>query len=125
MSNFKFQGKITSIGSVRSGQTKAGKDWSSIDFVVTEEKDQYPNSGSFSLFKMGDYKKFAEEFPSNYSVGDTVTIEFDLKADSFTTKNGDTRFMNKLNAFKVDKISATETNTPAYQEENDIDDLPF
>lgn len=112
MNTLEFKGRITNISDVQSGETKNGA-WKSVDFVVSEPDGQYPQSGSFRIF--GEDK--VEKFNKYNSVGDDVIVSFNLKS-----REHEGRFYNSLDAWKVYKENATQTNQTTNDEE---DDLPF
>lgn len=133
-----FRGTITEIKEIKTGTTQAGKDWASVEFEVTESNAQnpeYPQIGLFSYFKIGDYKKYAEEFDKTYKLNDEVNVEFNLKCSTYT-KDGEERKFYKTEAWRVTKIGSENANpippAEAFEpiavgdlNEDDHDDLPF
>lgn len=123
-----FNGKITEISEIRTGESN-GKEWASLEFEVTELKDQYPQIGLFGYFKNGEYVKYAKEFKNNFKVGDEVTVDYNLKCIEYE-KDGKKRKFYKTEAWKVTKLeTAPSTPQPPAQELPDLSgedsDLPF
>jgi len=121
MNELKFTGKITKIYPTQEG-SKNGKDWKRIDFVVEEEKPEYPQTAAFSLFgveKVDKFLKYNKE-------GDTVDVSFNLKADEYNGKH-----YQKLDAWHVyggnkdAANSSTGTNSAVPVDKMDDQTLPF
>ena len=72
-----LKGRIVNILEVESGTSKAGKEWKKQGFVV-DSGDQYNPNVCFSLF--GDDKI---AMLGNYSVGQEVTVSFNLSSREF------------------------------------------
>ena len=98
-----FKGVITEISAVKSGLSKAGTEWKSIEFVVEEQKDSYPQSGVFKLMKSGEHVKHVDNFTTYNKVGDQVDVEFNLKCNKWKDS-----FFQELSVWKVTKLSASQ-----------------
>ena len=128
-----FIGKITEISTIKNGKTKKGDDWASLDFEVTESNPQnadYPQIGLFSFFKMGEYVKYAQDFNQYHKLGDEINVEFNLKCQKYTKKDGsgEGKFY-KNECWKLEKVSEVIEGTPVVDQpkgdDNEPDDLPF
>lgn len=82
MNQFKFLGTITNILPTQSGTSQGGKDWQKLQFVVKEEKADYPQS---MVFTMMDPKKI-ENFQKYEKVGNAVEVSFNLSAREYNGK---------------------------------------
>ena len=82
MNEFKFLGTITHILPTESGVSKSNKDWKKLQFVVKEEKENYPQS---MVFTMMDAKKI-ENFEKYNKVGHAVEVSFNLSAREYNGK---------------------------------------
>lgn len=105
-----FRGKITEISKISTGE-KNGKEWASLDFEVTEDNPQnelYPQIGSFSFFKNGEYVSYAKDFNNNYKIGDVVDVEFNFKRINYK-KDGEDRKFYKTECWKITGANNTET----------------
>ncbi|MDF9798480.1 single-stranded DNA-binding protein [Catalinimonas alkaloidigena] len=70
-----------------------------------------------------------------YKVGDEVTVSFNLKGRKWTDRQGETKYFNSLQAWRMQKESGTPSaptheasstdNLPFADEGGDEDDLPF
>jgi len=59
--------------------------------------------------------------------GDTLTISYNLRGRSWTSPQGEKRWFNSLEAWKVEKVAAAPAPMPIQVsgKQDDIDDLPF
>lgn len=130
-----FNGKITEISEIRTGESN-GKEWASLEFEVTELNPQnpnYPQIGLFGYFKNGEYAKYAKEFNNNFKVGDEVTVDYNLKCVEYDKKDGSGKGkFYKTEAWKVQKLESapSEIPQPPFEPVTDLnnsedDDMPF
>ena len=106
-----FKGRVVSIGNVQTGTSKAGKDWKKQDVVLEQEATQYPDSLSVTFFNK----------EINFSVGDLVTITFNIKATEY---NG--RYFNNLSAFNWEVIGDSQKKNQSQQTTtNDMPSAPI
>ena len=65
----------------------------------------------------------------NFKVGDMVDVSFNLKGRKWTNENGIVKYLNTLNAWKIDPANGTHDNGQEQNESiegnNEGDDLPF
>ncbi len=115
---FKIKGVAVAVSAERSGTSKAGKAWSSIEFTIRHGGDQYPKHASFILFN-----DKVEQCPME---GELVEVEFNVDAREYGGK-----WYNSLNAFKVVSEQAAMVSIQKPYSEylepliEDKDDLPF
>ena len=93
------------------------------EFVITDNSSQYPQHISFQLTQ--DRCSLLD--PVN--VGDTITVHFNLRGREWTSPQGEIKYFNTLEAWKLDR-NAQAGSQPAEQFENysapdEKDDLPF
>ena len=69
-------GKITWVGPVASGVSKAGKDWNKFNAVITEQEGEYPQSLCFEVFND----------KISIALGEVCTIHFQVKANEYQGK---------------------------------------
>jgi len=105
---FKIKGVVISVSAERSGISKAGKEWCSMEFTIRHGGDQYPKHASFILFN-----DKVEQCPME---GELVEVEFNVDAREYGGK-----WYNSLNAFKVVSEQAATVSGQKHYE----DDLPF
>lgn len=124
-----FTGKLTSISEVKTG-TSNGNEWASLEFEVTENKEQYPQIGLFSYFKNGEYIDYAKDFKNNFKLGDLVDVDFNLKRVDYE-KNGEAKKFYKTEAWKITKTQSQQNVEAVASKIDDVippaddDDLPF
>lgn len=105
-----LKGLIKVILPVKSGTSKAGKDWSKQEFVI-ETDDKFPKMVAFTLFNK----------PMEGRVGDQATVEFFPESREFNGK-----YYTDLMAWRVTVVNVgneLEPKEEAYQAQED--DLPF
>ena len=126
-----FKGRITEISKIKTGKTKKGDDWASVDFEVTESEPNnpdYPQIALFSFFKSGEYFKYANEFNNFNKLGDEVIVDYNFKCNKYTKKDGsgEGKFY-KNDCWKLNKVTE-ETIQDSDQKplgNENPDDLPF
>ena len=117
----KLKGKITSI-KVKTGSSAKG-DWASVEFEVVESHPmnvEYPQIGLFDMFKNGEHIKYATEFENSYPVGTEVDVDFILKKNEYTDKEGNERAFYKTACWGV-KLATKEAEPTAAQMGDDSD----
>lgn len=121
-----FRGTIKDVGEVKEGTLKSGTQWANIEFVVEEQKDQYPQVGVFKQMKTGENVKYIHGFANQYPIGTVVDVEFNLKGSEYKGK-----YYANLDAWKITKVEGNFTGVtnanvanPAIPVEQD-EDLPF
>ncbi len=110
-----FKGIIKNISEVKTGKTKNGEDYAVRNFLIEEQKDQYPESIYGQVFKKGEYAKYLTD---NFSlkVGDIVEVEYNLKAEEYNGK-----YYQKIGIWKITKDDVQQT----VNQDDDSQDLPF
>lgn len=126
-----FTGKVSFVSPVTTGVSQSGKEWASLNFVVTNDQDRYPRTIYFRLFGQERINEAA------LKVGDCITVDFDIDAHEY---NG--RWFNELNAWRITHIAVQQpqqasqqpqppyTNQPQAQSQqpaqnNNSETLPF
>ncbi len=98
------------------------------EFVLEyAENPQYPEFVKFELIQSN-----CEQLDS-LNVGDEVTVNFNLKGRKWTDPQGEDKYFNSLQAWRIDKkAGATSQDTPpppsqewAKEDFSQDDDLPF
>jgi len=122
--------QIKSIKMQLTGTLKVKKDEQTVndrfkkrEFVITDNSSQYPQHISFQLTQ--DRCSLLD----SVNVGDTITVNFNLRGREWTSPQGEVKYFNTLEAWKLDR-NAQGSSQPAEQIENysapdDKDDLPF
>jgi hypothetical protein len=114
-----------------TGTIKVKKDEQSVsdkfkkrEFVITDNSSQYPQHISFQLTQ--DRCSLLD--PVN--VGDVITVHFNLRGREWTSPQGEIKYFNTLEAWKIDRNASGSSQAPVEHYENmnapqDKDDLPF
>lgn len=88
------------------------------EFVIEyADNPQYPEFVKFEAIQ--DRCAMLDE----YSVGDEVTVSFNLKGRKWTDRQGETKYFNSLQAWRIQRETGT-SSSPTH-EASSTDDLPF
>ncbi len=117
----------TGVLKVKGKETKVSDRFKKREFVLTDNSPSYPQMISFQLTQ--DRCPLIE----NVNVGDEVTVHFQLKGREWKNPQGEIKFFNSLDVFKVESVknSSANENTaePSFNNETLVptpdDDLPF
>ena len=115
-----FTGKIIFALPAKSGLKKNGESWKSQEFVIENTEGQYPKKMCFNVFGEDKIKSF------DIKLGEELKVSFDVDA-----KQWQERWFNSINAWKVERVGATATNSTqsntntATSNEPVSDSLPF
>ena len=113
-----FIGKLKAITNDRNGVTKKNEDWSSVDLVLEEVKDKFPQSVVVKCgTKLYDQARMLK-------IGSMVTVHYNFKANEYQGK-----FYNNIEAWKLEGGEsvggAIEPKQEKPWENPPSDDLPF
>jgi len=112
---FKLTGTIKVINPTQVVSEKFSKR----EFVI-ETQDQY---AQVILFQLTQDKCTLLD---NVKLGDIVNVSFNLRGKSWVNAQGETKYFNTLEAWKIDVISnAPQVAKQEVNEEEDDDGLPF
>ena len=115
-----FTGRIIFALPAKSGLKKNGESWKSQEFVIENTEGQYPKKMCFNVFGEDKIKSF------DIKLGEELKVSFDVDA-----KQWQERWFNSINAWKVERVGATATNSTqsntntATSNEPVSDGLPF
>ena len=98
-----FTGKITYVSEIARGTSQNGKEWASLDFVITNDQDRYPSSICLRIFGEDRINELAP------NVGENVTADFDIDAHEYNC-----RWYNQLTAWRITRNS--QPATPSQQQ---------
>jgi len=118
MSDFKVEGVLKHIGDTITVSEKFSKR----EFVLTVPHDQYPQHVSFQLTQAKC------DNINSFSVGQSVTVSFNLRGREWTSPQGEVKYFNTLEAWRIEGASsqpipeAIEVTTPI---PGDDEELPF
>lgn len=98
---------------VKNDTQQVSEKFSKREFVI-ETQDTYPQKILFQLTQ----EKCA--LLDNAKVGDTLNVSFNLKGRSWTNPQGETKYFNTIEAWRIE-LSGTQPQAP--QQAQDIDPL--
>lgn len=87
------------------------------EFVLTVPDEKYPQHIALQCVQAKC------ELLDNLKVGDSVTASCNLRGKEYTTKEGEIKYFNSIEAWKIEKV-AGQVSSPASKPEDDTD-LPF
>ncbi len=114
-------GVIEKVLDKQSGTSKAGKDWTTQDFILKTDSE-YNNLYCFALF--GAEK--IENFEKYNKVGQSVSVEFNVNCREYQGK-----YYTNLSAWKISKADVSNVEVKQFEVVNGNvidkpeDDLPF
>ena len=111
MSELILKGRITHILDLETGQTKAGKAFEKISFVVNTDADYNPET-CFQIFSMEGSKSETkvQDFKKHNNIGDVVEVKFNAHS-----REHEGRWYNSLDAWWIEKLSVDE---PVHESED-------
>lgn len=106
--------EVSGILKVKKETNPVSEKFKNREFVLTTESDgKYPQHISFQLTQ--DKCSLID----NYSIGDTVKVHFNLRGREWTSPQGEVKYFNTLEAWRLEKEGASQsapaqsTSTPA------------
>ena len=117
----------TGILKVKGKEQKVSDRFKKREFVLTDNSPSYPQTILFQLTQ--DRCPLIE----NMNVGDEITVHFQLKGREWKNPQGEIKFFNSLDVFKVDAVKNSSADStisePSFNNETLVptpdDDLPF
>ena len=105
---------------IRIYETKQVSEKFALREFVIETKEQYPQS---IILQVSQEKC---KVLDNYKLGDLVQVSINVRGRKWTDKEGNDRFFNTLEVWKITNESSTPATIPAPAINNDVDSgLPF
>lgn len=117
----------TGILKVKGKEQKVSDRFKKREFVLTDNSPSYPQTILFQLTQ--DRCGLIE----NSNVGDEITVHFQLKGREWRNPQGEVKFFNSLDVFKIERASNNSSpeniSEPSFNNETLVptpdDDLPF
>lgn len=104
---------------IRINNTKQVSEKFALREFVIETKEQYPQSIVLQVSQ--DKCKVLD----NYKLGDLVQVSINVRGRKWTDKNGQDRFFNTLEVWKITNESSAPVSIPAPDPTMEDDKLPF
>lgn len=117
--------QISGILKVKKAEQSVSEKFKKREFVVTDNSSQYPQHISFQLTQ--DRCGLLD----SVQPGETITVHFNLRGREWTSPQGEVKYFNTLEAWKIDKSNAGggeySQSVPDYDSmpAPSKDDLPF
>lgn len=115
----------TGILKVKNSEVKVSEKFKKREFVLTDNAQSYPQEILFQLTQ--DRCSLID----NDKVGDELTVHFILKGRAWKNPQGETKWFNSLDAFRIESKSTSNTTSHDSSFGNETlvptpsDDLPF
>lgn len=100
---FKLQGTVK----VLNPTVQVSEKFSKREFVVTESSGMYPQDILFQLTQ----DKCA--LLDGFNVNDGVEVSFNLRGREWTSPQGEVKYFNSLEAWRIDRLGAANQGMPA------------
>jgi len=123
---------ITGTLKVKFDEQKVSERFRKRDFVITDNSSQYPQVISFQLVQ--DRCSLIDAFKE----GDEIRVFFNLRGREWKSPQGDTKYFNTIEAWKIEAVNSAPQNNPGMGMANAVpapdvssfssgesDDLPF
>lgn len=121
-----IQGRIKFIGET---SVIGASSFKKREVVVTSE-EQYPQH------IMIEFTQDKCDLLNNYTVGEPVKVSINLRGREWVNPQGETKYFNSIQGWRIEKVSGGEIKQPAYSRETgyqeplngnteEHDDLPF
>ncbi len=124
--------KINGIVKVVKDEEVISDKFKKREFVLTDASSMYPQDISFQLTQ--DKCSLADGFQQN----DQIEVSFNIRGREWTSPQGEVKYFNTLEAWRIEKMGAGAPSTPSPMEMNsnaatvdnlsndsEDDDLPF
>ena len=117
MSNFKLTGTVKTI----KDTVQVTEKFSKRELVINDASSMYPQDILFELAQDNTSKA------DGFKTGETVEVSFNLRGREWTSPQGEVKYFNTLDAWRIEKVEAVNMSpsdavTPVT---NEADDLPF
>lgn len=119
--------QLTGTLKVKEDTVQVSEKFSKRDFVITDTSGMYPQDILFQLAK--DKCSLID----SANIGDNLTVSFNLRGREWTSPQGEVKYFNTLEAWRIEKSAAPSYAPPsaanldpiAAPAEGPDDDLPF
>ncbi len=95
---------VTGILKVKGAAQQVSDKFKKRELVITDNSSQYPQHISFQLTQ--DKCSILD----NYNVGDEIKVHFNLRGREWTSPQGETKYFNSLEAWRIEGGSAGASN---------------
>jgi hypothetical protein len=118
------------VGKVKykSGDIQVSASFKKSELVVTTD-EQYPQH------ILIEFHQDKCDLVDTYQIGETVKVSINLRGREWVNPQGETRYFNSIQGWKIERLSVAPTQTPTSTaqtfapatnlNDDEIDDLPF
>ena len=99
--------KLSGTVKVVNQTVQVSETFSKRDFVVTESSSMYPQDISFQLSQ--DKCSLLD----GVNVNDTIEVSFNIRGREWTSPQGEVKYFNSLDAWRIDRVNATGSGIPS------------
>jgi len=119
---------ITGILKLKTNEQQVSDKFKKREFVLTDNSSQYPQHIQFELTQ--DKCPIIDAFKE----GEEIKVYFNIRGREWTNKEGQVKFFNSLQAWKIESLKGSGTSKASANEEpmetftakaEESDDLPF
>lgn len=97
-----YSGKIVEVGELKSGTSKAGKEWCSRQYVMLDSSSKFEKHIAFEVFGKDKIDEYA------ISVGENVTVTLDVESRVWNQ-----RWFTNVRCIKCEKEQPQQVEEPA------------
>ena len=98
--------KISGILKVKNDTVQVSEKFSKREFVLTDNASMYPQDIMFQLTQ--DKCNLIDGF----NVNETIEVSFNLRGREWTSPQGEVKYFNTLEAWRIERASGVSTPTP-------------
>ena len=99
--------KLSGTVKVVNQTVQVSEKFSKREFVVTESSSMYPQDISFQLSQ--DKCSLLD----GVNVNDTIEVSFNIRGREWTSPQGEVKYFNSLDAWRIDRVNATGSGIPS------------
>ena len=116
--------QVTGVLKLKKNAETISEKFTKREFVLTENSTQYPQQLSFQLTQ--DRCDLLNTIP----IGAGITVHFNLRGREWISPQGEVKYFNTLEAWKIDSNGAAQPQTAAPERQTlssnvEPDNLPF
>lgn len=111
--------QVTGTLKVKGNEQAVSEKFRKREFVITEASTQYPQYISFQLTQ--------DRCPllNDINVGEEITVSFNLKGREWTSPQGEIKYFNSLEAWKIDRKAKGQAQAQSDDAPHpSVDDMP-
>lgn len=110
------RGRIVEIGQVERIQTKGGSTFEKLECVLDASRyDAITGEKGYDNFVVLEFSQNKIEQIQKFKVGDAVEISFELTGNRYQNQQGETKYMTRARAYKVEPIGKTKAENKVEQ----------